>query len=168
MSVDKPSVYRALTADSERIAELCAKAWWDTYADILPQREIEEITRDWYSPEKVAEYTAPREGWDGWWVYKDSEGHILGAAGWGMTSETDAELFDLYVDIHSQREGIGRNMLSVFTQRARYCGAKEQWVAVVQRNHKGISFYLAQGFSSRGERSYPNGDESTLLFWRAI
>ncbi|MGL4610283.1 MAG: GNAT family N-acetyltransferase [Trueperaceae bacterium] len=153
--------------DAASISRLCIEAWWETYADILPREEIEDITENWYSLEQVKNHIAPRERWDGWIVAEES-GNVLGVAGAGMTSETETELFDLYVDIHCKRKGIGSKLLEEVTKKAKHKGAKEQWAAIIQNNMKGIPFYLAQGFVQRGERTYPDGSNPTLLFWREI
>ncbi|MGL4610285.1 MAG: GNAT family N-acetyltransferase [Trueperaceae bacterium] len=158
---------RASPNDAARISELCSEAWWDTYANILSEEDIKEITEGWYGLEQVKQYINPRERWDGWWV-ADEAGKIVGASGWGMTSETETEIFDLYVDVGRRSEGIGSQLLEIATTEARVKGAKKQWAAVIKNNSKGIPFYLARGFIQRGERTYPDSSDPTLLFWREI
>jgi GNAT superfamily N-acetyltransferase len=153
--------------DEASISRLCVEAWWETYADILPHEEIKEITEGWYSLEQVKNHIAPCERWDGWIVAEES-GSVLGVAGAGMTSETETELFDLYVDIKHKARGIGSMLLGEVTREAKHKGAKEQWAAIIQNNMKGILFYLARGLVQRGERTYPDGSDPTLLFWREI
>jgi GNAT superfamily N-acetyltransferase len=128
--------------DAVGISRLCIEAWWETYADIIPREEIVEITEDWYSPQQVQAYIEPRERWDGW-IVAEELGKVVGVAGSGMTSETEIELFDLYVDVGRKGKGIGSKLLEYVTNEARNKGAKEQWAAIIQNNMKGIPFYLA-------------------------
>jgi ribosomal protein S18 acetylase RimI-like enzyme len=161
------TIRKAVATDAESIARLCVEAWWETYTDILSREDILEITESWYSLGQVREHIGPKERWDGWIVAEEA-GRIVGVAGAGMTSETEAEVFDLYVDIQRKGEGIGSKLLEAVTKEAKCKGAKEQWAAVIKNNMQGIPFYLARGFVQRGKRTYPDGSEPTLLFWREI
>ena len=61
-------------------------------------------------------------------------------------------MFVLYLDPRRQREGIGSRLLDALTEQQLAQGAREQWVSVELQNIKGLAFYRARGFETRGER----------------
>jgi len=57
--------------------------------------------------------------------------------------------------------------LQAITAEMQAQGAEEQWVSVVAGNEKGIRFYQARGFVTRGERpSYGSTPDEEYISWR--
>ena len=160
--------HRALLEDVDDICRICSEGWRETYRDLLPHEEIERAVAEFYSPDRVtAEVTAP-EGWDGWWVAEDSEGHIAAVGGGGLTAPGVGEVFVLYADPARRGEGAGSAILTAITDEQRDRGAAEQWVSVVPGNELALPFYRARGFVERGTRPAYGTAGTSLRLWRRI
>jgi GNAT superfamily N-acetyltransferase len=162
-------VRKAQTRDVAAICRICREAWRDAYAGIFAPEEIERVTAEYYDEERVrAEVERPR-GWDGWWVAEDDAGAVVAAGGGGRTGPETGEIFVLYADPNRRYEGSGTALLEAITAEQRQHGAREQWVAVVEGNRKGIPFYESRGFVRRGSREAPAPlSRPSALYWRRL
>ncbi|MBN8193447.1 GNAT family N-acetyltransferase [Bacillus sp. NTK074B] len=107
----------------------------------------------------------------GYFVAIENE-EVLGAGGGGMMSETEGELYVLYLDPSRRNEGIGTLLLEAITrQQKEEFQAEKQWVSVQKGNQKGVPFYEAKGFVYESEQPvYGNetGEYRSLRYSRFI
>jgi len=142
----------AMLSDISGISSVCSAGWRATYSGLLPDAYIERTIAEFYSHDRLArEVPRALPWWNGWIVAVQDE-VVVGAGGGGMTSPGVGELFVLYVDPARRGRGIGSAVLSVVIEQLVASGATEQWVSVIKGNDKGIPFYLARGFETRGEQ----------------
>ncbi|WP_327205552.1 GNAT family N-acetyltransferase [Rossellomorea vietnamensis] len=118
------------------------------------------MIEEFYNEERILkEVTTSNREWGGYFVAVEDD-KVVGAGGGGMVSETEGELYVLYLDPLRRNEGIGTRLLDAITkQQKEEFNARKQWVSVQQGNQKGIPFYEAKGFVYEGEQAgYGNKD----------
>lgn len=155
------------------ISAVCAAGYRATYSDSHSSKYIERIIKEFYHPERIAVEVANKsKDWGGYYVALDNA-RVIGAAGGGMISNTEGEMYVLYMDPSRRNEGIGTRLLAAVTERQKTeFNASGQWVSVQKGNTKGIPFYEARGFLFKHEqKSYANeeGEEYiSLRYYREI
>ncbi|MDQ0191445.1 GNAT family N-acetyltransferase [Alicyclobacillus cycloheptanicus] len=161
------TIMKARREHVEGICRVCTLGYWDTYGEMRPASYIQRIVDEFYNSERVAREVQNGE----YWVAVDGE-TVVGAGGGGMISDTEGELFALYVDPERRYEGIGTLLLTAITDELRESGAKVMWVSVAKGNKKGIPFYESRGFTLQGERkayaSLDDEDYVSLRYFRQI
>lgn len=148
------------------ICGVCTRGYWATYTS-EPSAYVQRIVDEFYNIGRVT-----REVQNGdYWVALDGES-VVGAGGGGMISDTDGELYVLYVEPTRKYQGIGTVLLDAITQELRALGAVVQWVSVAKGNHMAIPFYESRGFRFHEERnayaSLEEEDRVALRYQRAI
>jgi GNAT superfamily N-acetyltransferase len=146
----KFTIRRATVADVPGICDVCSTAWRENYSHLFSQTYIEWVVGEFYNLARVEREVRDLKefGGDGWLVAED-ETEIVGAAGGGLTSKTEWEIFVLNLNPKRRREGIGTLLLNAMTDQATGHKAIEQWVSVTKGNEKGVPFYEAHGFRLR-------------------
>jgi ribosomal protein S18 acetylase RimI-like enzyme len=160
-------IQKAEEKHAEEIVEICRIAQWATYGELYSKEYIEQIINKFYTKERVLkEIKETSFIWGGWFVALEND-KVVGAGGGGMTADTIAELYVLYLDPNRRNEGIGTMLLEAITQQQKELGAKEQWVSVAKGNQKGIPFYEARGFVfQHEEESYEKAENETYISLR--
>jgi ribosomal-protein-alanine N-acetyltransferase len=99
-------------------------------------------------------------------------GAVLVAYGVLMSGVEEAHLLNLSVARHAQRQGVGREMLMFFIDRAREFGARAMFLEVRPSNAPARALYSAEGFRELAvrRRYYPAGDgrEDAILMGRDL
>nr|NNM91696.1 GNAT family N-acetyltransferase [Bacilli bacterium] len=89
-----------------------------------------------------------------------------------MISESEGELYVLYVEPTRKYQGIGTLLLDAVTQELKELGADVQWVSVAKGNQMGIPFYESLGFRFYEEKkayaSLEDEDRVALRYKRSI
>ncbi len=162
----KVNVREALDQDAPGISQVCSAGWRETYRAIYSQTYINWVINEFYNLDRLKSEIQDPGSYDRWLVAEEKL-TIVGAAGGGLTSPEEWEIFVLYLDPLRRRQGIGTLLLNALTDQATRHGATEQWVSVTQGNRLGIPFYETRGFVLRSEHSIvspPTGE--TLLTLR--
>ncbi|BCB04050.1 GNAT family N-acetyltransferase [Bacillus sp. KH172YL63] len=135
------------------IMRVCSGGYWATYGDMYTDSYIERVIEEFYNEERVLKEVKERNWhWGGYFVAVEND-EVVGAAGGGMISESDGELFVLYIDPARRNEGIGTMLLDAVTHQQKHdFKADKQWVSVQKGNEKGIPFYEARGFVFKREK----------------
>ncbi|PFA62967.1 GNAT family N-acetyltransferase [Bacillus sp. AFS015802] len=165
-------IQKANQSNVKGIQKVCSEGYWATYRDIYEKEYIQRVIEEFYNEERILkEVTASDRYWGGYFVAVEN-GEVLGAGGGGMISETDGELFVLYLDPARRNEGIGTLLLEAITrQQKEEFQAEKQWVSVQKGNQKGIPFYEARGFLYESEQSVygdEEGEYRSLRYCRFI
>ncbi|TDL32680.1 N-acetyltransferase [Jeotgalibacillus sp. S-D1] len=150
------------------ISAVCAAGYRATYSDTHTNEYIERVIKEFYDPVRIAvEVANISKDWGGYYVALDN-GHVVGAGGGGMISDSTAEIYVLYMDPSRRNEGIGTKLLDAITNRQKAeFNANEQWVSVQKGNTKGIPFYEARGFHLKHEQNgYANEEEENYISLR--
>ncbi|WP_101843585.1 GNAT family N-acetyltransferase [Halobacillus sp. Marseille-P3879] len=161
------TVQLAASSHVKGIKRVCIDANRTTYKDLCKEGYIEKVIREFYNEERIhKEVLTSTKDWGGYFVALDSD-RVVGAAGGGMISDNEAELYVLYLDPDRRNEGIGSKLLEAVTKQQKSFGAIEQWVSVLKGNQKGIPFYEARGFHLQYEKpSFGNSEEDNYCSLR--
>ncbi|PPA71062.1 GNAT family N-acetyltransferase [Jeotgalibacillus proteolyticus] len=147
------------------IVKVCSEGYRNTYEGIYSKKYIDRIIAEFYTFERISgEVQESSREWGGYFVALE-EGQVAGACGGGMISNTEGEVFVLYLDPRKRNKGIGTKLLHALTlQQKKIYSAQKQWVSVQKGNSKGIPFYEARGFIYLYEkRGYANTEEEAYL-----
>jgi ribosomal protein S18 acetylase RimI-like enzyme len=142
-------VRTASERDVGAIRALLVETWHATYDGIYGAARVDEITREWHSPEAVrARLFQP----DSEFLVADDGNSIGGTAFASYDAETRrVMLHQLYVRPADQGRGIGGLLLDEI--ESSFPGAEVVRLEVERANTKAIAFYVGQGFSKVGETS---------------
>ncbi|MCA0149641.1 GNAT family N-acetyltransferase [Rossellomorea vietnamensis] len=140
-------IQKANRSHVQGIKKVCSEVNRATYRDIYTKEYIERVIEEFYNEERILkEVTSLDRHWGGYYVALEND-EVIGAGGGGMISETEGELYVLYLDPTRRNEGIGTLLLEAITQQQKEeFHASKQWVSVQEGNEKGIPFYEARGF----------------------
>ena len=145
-------IRKATPKDVDGICKVCTEGYRATYGNLKDKDYVEGVIRDFYNIERVSkEVQEINHLWNGYFVAV-SNGQVIGAGGGGFLSETECELYVLYLDPTRKREGIGSKLLEAITKEQIDRGGLIQWVSVAKGNEMGIPFYEAAGFDFVEER----------------
>lgn len=158
-------VRTASERDLDAIKALLAETWHATYDAIYGVERVDEITTEWHSLASLkARLTRPNSEF----LVADDGKQIAGMAYAAATSDTEVVmLHQLYVRPGNQGVGIGRMLLDEVEQC--FPEARTLRLEVEEANERGVTFYLASGFSQIGRTNDPAGPElSALVFEKQL
>ncbi len=149
-------IRKATIEDAPRIAEIHIFGWRSAYRGILPDEYLFSglsVCKRAISLEKA--FMGNRDE-----VFVHDDGGILkGFMTVGMCRNEDKkgsfELYGLYIEPLFKRQGIGKELLSLFEAEARNRACTEAVLWVLKDNHDARAFYESMGYS-------PDGAELTL------
>ncbi len=93
-----------------------------------------------------------------------SEGQLVAVLAAEASSDEEAEVGALYVDVPHQGSGVGRRLLETVMDNYRRHGVRRLVIAVLATNHPARRFYERMGGVSAGTREDPDGLEM-LYTW---
>jgi GNAT superfamily N-acetyltransferase len=149
----------AQLADAAAIATVHVDSWRTTYAGILPDDYLanlsyaqrEQLWRDILSTPTGAEFV---------YVAEDAGGNVIGFAAGGAERSGDAvyrgELYAMYLRDRYHRRGIGRHLTMAVVNRLLHEGASSMLVWVLAANPS-RAFYEALGGQQVSEKSVTIG-----------
>lgn len=152
MSDPQVTVRPAVPADADGIAEVHVTAWRETYADVIPDR----FMNDEALAQRKAMWThiLAMDPLPGRVVVAQADDQIVGFAFAGPSTHPDAlqghppvrdtHLFAIYVLADHQGRGIGHDLLEVVL------GGAPAQLWVLDSNDKARAFYERHGFESDG------------------
>ena len=134
--------------DSRRLAEIHVTSWREAYQGLLPDEFLRALSVDsrheWWS----RRLSALEKGGEVL-IVADSE-IPEGFAFLGPCSETEGEIYAIYIDPQRWRRGLGRALLEA-AERALHRGGFSQAILwVLEGNQRGRSFYENQGWRPDG------------------
>lgn len=160
------TVQKAELKHVQAICDVCTRGYWTTYTS-APRTYIQRIVDEFYNVKRVTKEVQNGD----YWVALDGE-MVVGAGGGGMISESEGELYVLYVEPTRKYQGIGTLLLDAVTQELKELGADVQWVSVAKGNQMGIPFYESRGFRFYEEKkayaSLEDEDRVALRYKRSI
>ena len=167
------SLRGAVPHDVPAIADICARAATEAYADLVTPDYLARVIAHFFNETRLASEIAPGPHWFGFVVAVNDRGRVLGVAGTGRTACVEAcELFTIYVAPEAQGRGVGRTLVADAAATARAAGATWIDAAVLPGNVGADRFYRACGFAAVGTRPIyaphgPDGGPAVAQVYRA-
>jgi RimJ/RimL family protein N-acetyltransferase len=151
------TVRDARPADAERIAEVAAASWRDTYRDIFEPAFIEEFLATNYSADAlVAGINRAATSDDTHFLVAERDGDVVAYANFG-SGPRGPELGRIYADPAHYGTGAGSALLDELERRL--VGRIDDYVLDVHsRNERGRAFYDRRGFVIVGGGATPDCD----------
>lgn len=143
---------RPATADDVHgIRHVAVEAWHEAYDAVIGQEAVAAVLEQWYDPADLREQVGRSRGH---FLVADRLGSVVGYADAGASDGPwgDAQLARIYVDPFHWGEGIGTDLLAAVADRLRADGHERLWLAVLENNEVGVSFYEGHGFEVVAER----------------
>ena len=152
--------------DAELIANISRLTFFETFAAENTKENMNKFMSEQFSKEKLmAEVGAPgnifllaidEEGPVGYVRMKETEhNESLGAV-------PAIEISRIYAMPHKIGKGVGPLLMQACIDMAKKMNKKIIWLAVWEKNQKGISFYKKWGFERFGEHDFILGDDVQL------
>ena len=135
-------IKKASEQDLDAIRDLAQRVWDVTYIEIVPKGQIEYMLSKRYAREILTEQL--RRGDE---ILLASRGDVLkGFAHAIAGDEGECQLDKLYVDLDSQRQGVGETLLRGVRNWAISVGLTKITLRVNRRNEKAVQAYHKYGF----------------------
>ena len=152
--------------DAELIANISRLTFFETFAVENTKENMNKFMNEQFSKEKLmAEVGAPgnifllamdEEGPAGYVRMKETEqNESLGRV-------TAIEISRIYAMPHKIGKGVGHLLMQSSIEMAKKMNKKIIWLAVWEKNLRGISFYKKWGFERFGEHDFILGDDVQL------
>lgn len=143
-------------ADFAPVAALARRVWQATYADLIPQAQIDQMLAARYSPDGLGTYLShcgqTLERWFDLACLGSEKGGTSGEIAGFCACEIyrgEYKLDKLYVANEHQRLGIGARLIAAAGERGRALGHDHMILAVNKKNAQAIAAYTKHGFSVR-------------------
>lgn len=141
-------IERAKVEEVQEIKQVLSETWVDTYGPFLSQETILKVTSTWHDPKLLALQIQDPGIFFG--VAKDENDRILGLVTARKRDTDTVVIFRLYVHPRHQRKGIGGRLLEESVLA--FSGVRRIQLEIEEQNHKGLAFYLKQGFKEVGRK----------------
>ena len=155
MKANMVKIERARVEEAQEIKQVLSETWVDTYGPFLSQETIRKVTSAWHDPKLLASQIKDPGIFFG--VAKDENDRILGLVTARKRDTDTVVIFRLYVHPQHQRKGIGSRLLE--EAALAFSGARRIQLEIEEQNHKGLAFYLKQGFTEIGRKEERVEDE---------
>ena len=141
------NIREAMLEDAEAIAEVHVNSWKSTYADLINEQDMSNITIEnrkalWETVLKMPKEKQPVL------VVQDSQEQIVGFISGGKERTKrfgfDGEIYAIYLLENYQRKGLGAMLLEAFAKKMEQNGYKSLLVWVLTENPSN-KFYLDFG-----------------------
>lgn len=152
-----PSIRPATPKDAAAIASVHVRTWQAAYRGLLPEDALAAMTAEQRRPTWDHRLAAPPPGHATFVAEADER--VIGFssvgrtrdAGDSRTASDTFEVFTLYVEPESQREGTGALLLREAEAAMRRAGAARGILWVLDGNEPAIRFYRKHGWLPTGE-----------------
>ena len=121
--------------------------WVDTYKNFYSKTTIKKVTNVWHSIKNLSQQTKNPKFYFA--VAKIDKGKIIGLITVRKVNDNTIFMQRLYVHPKYQRQGVGKKLMD---KSVKYFSAKKIKLEVEERNVKGISFYMKNGFKKIGKK----------------
>lgn len=137
----------ALPEHARGIAAVHVRSWQAAYAGILEQDFLDGLSID----KRAVAWSEILQKAESRTLVASLGDRLVGFISHGPCRDADdknrGEIWALYVDPGSWRQGIGRAMLAAALQELRAAGHPDVSLWVLSANHRGLDFYLRCGFT---------------------
>jgi len=158
-------VRRATTADTALLSRIGAHLFAQTFGEQNTADDMREYLAGAFGESMQARELADPDMRT--WIAEDADGAAVGYAQLRFRSnppvagvENPVELARIYSDARWHGRGVGPALLNACVAAARDSGAAHLWLAVWQRNPRGIAFYEKHGFRIAGEQEFQLGRDT--------
>ncbi len=157
------SIRKARVDDSEILAELSRKTFYDTFAAQNSKENMDIHLAQYYATEKIRdELSDPGAVF----LLAYDEDRLAGYAKLNEHVKKESEGLENPIEIeriYSVKEmigkGVGKRLMEECLAIAREKNKKEIWLGVWETNHRAIEFYSRWGFEKFSEHSFPVGHD---------
>lgn len=151
------------TGDARMLAELGAKAFYDTFAkDNIPENMETYLQRSFSSEIQLNELSQP----DVIFLIAEIEGNPVGYAQLILGSHDEAiqrihplEIRRIYASQAYLGKGVGKELMQATIHEARQRGCDRIWLGVWEKNQRAIDFYKKWGFRKVGTHVFSVGED---------
>lgn len=113
----------ATVSDLTAIQDLYQVSSFENYKDIAKHEEIEAVREQYFNTDYLTNELTNPSKYGTWYVAEDDT--LVGIILLGFNSETQAEIYSLFVDTTRQSQGIGTELVKYAVKIAKECGATE-------------------------------------------
>lgn len=169
-----PIIRQATAADAERLNELAARTFWDTFAPYNRPEDMQAYMSATFTvPQMAAEIADPRATFFIAEVAGEFAGYAklyAAAVPPCVTGARPVELARLYVGQDYLGKGIGPMLMQACLDAARRGGYETIFLGVWEHNERAKAFYHKCGFRVVGEHEFILGADRQTDWWmeRAI
>jgi diamine N-acetyltransferase len=135
------TIHKVTQEDISEVKQVLSLTWKDTYGSFLSDKTIEKVTTVWHDPEALKSQAMDPEIYFA--VAKEGD-KIVGLITVRKIDDGIIFMNRLYIHPNYQRQGIGSKLFDSSLQA--FPNAKFVRLEVEEKNKKGLSFYLKQGF----------------------
>jgi GNAT superfamily N-acetyltransferase len=155
--------------DADALAKLHVETWRETYVGLLPTgylgaMDVKRHARRWRAQLAASIKPAPV-------LVAEQRGGLVGYCVGGQASESDAEVFTLYLLRRAQGGGLGAELLGGMARVLKADGARSLHLWVLAGNSRARAFYQHLGGApdrSRPVAGWGGGLMETRYVWPAI
>ncbi|GBG93547.1 GNAT family acetyltransferase [Ligilactobacillus salitolerans] len=140
--------------DFSAISKLYLKTWKSAYQGLLPQKLLDQLNENTWSPQ---------DRWQNTLIAENASQKIIGVCSYGPARSAVfpnyGEIYSLYIDPEYQQIGTGSQLLKRALHILQQGGYHSVFLWVLYNNMPAIKFYQKMGFKTIGE---PRIDKSKL------
>lgn len=145
------TIRTAIVTDAGEIARIHVDSWRVAYADIVPERCLEQLSTE-ERKERWARNLS--RSTDGTRVAVADDGQTVGWCSFGPSrneqSDGVGELYAIYLDRSHWRRGVGTQLLEDALSALRESGFASVTLWVLEEKQRAIAFYEKAGFTNDG------------------
>lgn len=162
LSPEAIEIRRATAPDADRLADLAARTFRDTFErDNRPEAMTEHLLRSFGPYQQLAEIMSPSittfvAGGDEPVAFAQLR---RGATPACVTGARPLELWRFYVDRTWHGKGVAGRLMRTVLEEAESSGADKLWLGVWERNPRAIAFYRKFDFAHVGSHEFLFGTE---------
>lgn len=155
-------IRRARVEDAERLSNLAARTFTETFGHLYPAQDLRDFLADAYAVDKQQVILAHPDY--AVWLLEE-QGEAVGHAAAGPCGlphpevrDGDGELKRLYVLQSHQNGGHGGRLFATAIDWLQHTGPRRLWIGVWSQNFGAQRFYARHGFEKVGEYKFPVGN----------
>jgi ribosomal protein S18 acetylase RimI-like enzyme len=171
-------IRRATPADAERLADLAARTFYDSFAvDNRPEDMAVHTARSYSPAIQVAEINDPavrtllvKNAAEAIAYTQLRFRHPNKPTPACVTGPNPCEIWRFYIDRPWIGRGVAQRLMSAALDEAKSLGAQTLWLGVWEKNPRAIAFYRKCGFTHVGEHSFLFADDmqTDLVMARSV
>ena len=160
---EQPTIRTAVPNDAYPIAHVHVATWQAAYKGQMPDELLQNLSverrrQNW---EQIIERDATAV------IVAEVDGQVVGFSNFGASrdpdaTESDGEIYAIYLLADYWGQGIGREMMQASLQSLAEQSFRRTILWVLQSNQRTIDFYTAAGFSLDGETKAEQWGDFTL------
>ena len=160
--MSEPQIRRATPADAQRLSEIGARTFAETFGHLYPPDDLADFLREAYGL-AATEADLADPGKAAWLV--EAQGQVIGYAQAGPCGLPHPEVTDRCGELKRfyflkawQNRGLGRGLFGQAMAWLQTTGPRDIWIGVWSENFGAQRFYGRQGFEKVGEYGFHVGN----------